>query len=160
MWFSKIFKKVYYNFCYSFLQSKMIYYTFQYFGERSKTHRFHNKSANAHLWAQHTGLYAQATPLRFLYSVCRASRDKFNITLSGAVSVARRGVVHSLIFVNSTAGVYDRVGFYHYFTDILAQNILTHNSLSRFFSLFSFHNLTFSLSVLTSPHQRVWCDIV
>lgn len=48
MWFSKIFKKVYYNFCYSFLQSKMIYYTFQYSGERSKTHRFHNKSANAH----------------------------------------------------------------------------------------------------------------
>lgn len=92
--------------------------------------------------------------------MCRASRDKFNITLSGAVSVARRGVVHSLIFVNSTAGVYDRVGFYHYFTDILAQNILTHNSLSRFFSLFSFHKLTFSLSVLTSPHQRVWCDIV
>lgn len=78
--------------------------------------------------------------------------------------MARRGVVHSLIFVNSTAEpktrVYDRVGFYHYFTDIPEQNTLTHNSLSRFFSLFSFHKLTFSLSVLTSPHQRVWCDIV
>lgn len=95
MWFSKIFKKVYYKFCYSFLQSKMIYYTFQYSGERSKTHRFHNKSANAHRGdtsvktseSNTQGFMHRKPPLRFLCSVCRASRDKFNITLSGAQSL-------------------------------------------------------------------------
>lgn len=155
MWFSKIFKKVYYNFCYSFLQSKMIYYTFQYSGERSKTHRFHNKSANAHRGdtsvktsERNTQGFKHRQPHLGFYTRC---------AVRPVTSLTSHSAVHSLCGTSWGRALLDfckfyswRVRscwFYHYFTDIPAQNILTHNSLSRFFSLFSFHNLTFSLSV-------------
>lgn len=118
MWFSKIFKTVYYNFCYSFLQSKMIYYTFTIFSILENGQKPTDFIINL---LTHTGETRAWKPLRATHRALCTGNPHLGFYARCAVrpvtSLTSHSAVHSLCGTSWGRALVDFCEFYSWAED-------------------------------------------